>query len=57
MKPKKRFYILYIEKYEPRTVFYTHDIELHIKNYTMFSKYYILNIYYIHYYIIYYEES
>nr|DAX26791.1 MAG TPA: hypothetical protein [Caudoviricetes sp.] len=57
MKPKTHFYILRIEKYELRTVIYTHNIELHVKNYTKFSKYYILNIYYIHYYIIYYEES
>lgn len=32
-------------------------MELYVKNYTKLSKYYILNIYYIHYYIIYYEES
>lgn len=32
-------------------------MELYVKNYTSLSKYYILNIYYIHYYIIYYEES
>lgn len=38
-------------------MFYTHNTELYVKNYTKFSKYYILNIYYIHYYIIYYEES
>ena len=57
MKPKKRFYILCIEKYELRTVIYTHNRELHVKNYTKFSKYYILNIYYIQYYITYYEEN
>nr|DAK92558.1 MAG TPA: hypothetical protein [Caudoviricetes sp.] len=57
MKPKIRFYILRIEKYELRTVIYTHNIEFRVKNYTSLSKYYILNIYYIHYYIIYYEES
>ena len=56
-KPQIRFYILCIEKYELRTVIYTHNIELYVKNYTSLSKYYILNIYYIHYYIIYYEES
>lgn len=57
MKPKIRFYILRIEKYELRTVFYTHNTELQVKNYTKFPKYYILNIYYIHIYIIYYEEN
>lgn len=56
-KPKNRFYILCIEKYELRTVFYTHNRELHVKNYTNIPKYYILNIYYIHIYIIYYEEK
>nr|DAT16544.1 MAG TPA: hypothetical protein [Caudoviricetes sp.] len=56
-KPKTRFYILRIEKYELCTVFYTHNTELYVKNYTKFSKYYILNIYYIHIYIIYYEEK
>jgi len=56
-KPQIRFYILRIEKYELCTVIYTYNIELYVKNYTEFSKYYILNIYYIHYYIIYYEES
>ena len=57
MKPKIRFYILHIEKYELRTVIYTHNTETRIKKYTNLSKYYILNIYYIHYYIIYYEEN
>lgn len=57
MKPKIRFYILRIEKYELRTVFCTHNTEFHVKNYTKLSKYYILNIYYIQYYIIYYEEN
>lgn len=57
MKPKIRFYIPCIEKYELRTVIYTHSIEFQVKNYTKFSKYYILNIYYIHIYIIYYEEK
>nr|DAW42163.1 MAG TPA: hypothetical protein [Caudoviricetes sp.] len=57
MKPKIRFSIPCIEKYELRTVIYTHNIEFRVKNYTKFSKYYILNIYYIHYYIIYYEEK
>lgn len=57
MKPKIRFYIPCIEKYELRTVIYTHNTELYVKNYTNLSKYYILNIYYIHYYIIYYEEN
>ena len=56
-KPKNRFYISCIEKYELRTVIYTHNIEFRVKNYTSLSKYYILNIYYIHYYIIYYEEK
>lgn len=57
MKPQIRFYILRIEKYELRTVIYTHNIEFQVKNYTSLSKYYILNIYYIQYYIIYYEEN
>ena len=57
MKPKIRFYILCIEKYELRTVIYAYNIEFQVKKYTKFSKYYILNIYYIHYYIIYYEEN
>lgn len=57
MKPKIRFYIPCIEKYELRIVIYTHNIEFRVKNYTKFSKYYILNIYYIHIYIIYYEEK
>ena len=57
VKTKVRFYILHIEKYELCTVFYTHNTELYVKNYTEFSKYYILNIYYIHIYIIYYEEK
>lgn len=56
-KPKNHFYILRIEKYEFRTVIYTHNTELYVKKYTKLSKYYILNIYYIHYYIIYYEEN
>ena len=56
-KPQIRFYILRIEKYELRIVFCTHNKELYVKKYTSLSKYYILNIYYIHYYIIYYEES
>ena len=56
-KPKIRFYILRIEKYELRTVYYTHNTELYVKNYTKLSKYYTLNIYYIHIYIIYYEEK
>lgn len=56
-KPQIRFYILRIEKYELRTVIYTHSIEFRVKNYTKFPKYYILNIYYIHIYIIYYEEK
>nr|DAI37700.1 MAG TPA: hypothetical protein [Caudoviricetes sp.] len=56
-KPQIHFYILYIEKNESRTVIYTHNIEFRVKNYTKFSKYYILNIYYIHIYIIYYEEN
>lgn len=56
-KPKNRFYILRIEKYEFRTVIYTHNTELYVKKYTKLSKYYILNLYYIHYYIIYYEEN
>ena len=56
-KPQIRFYILRIEKYELRTVIYTHNRELYVKIYTNLSKYYILNIYYIHYYIIYYEEK
>nr|DAT22827.1 MAG TPA: hypothetical protein [Caudoviricetes sp.] len=56
-KPRIRFYTPCIEKYELRTVIYTHNTELHIKNYTKLPKYYILNIYYIHIYIIYYEEN
>lgn len=56
MKPKIRFYIPHIEKYELRIVIYTHNVELYVKKYTSLSKYYILNIYYIHIYIIYYEE-
>lgn len=56
-KPKIRFYILRIEKYEFRTVIYTRNTELYVKKYTELSKYYILNIYYIHIYIIYYEEN
>nr|DAK83534.1 MAG TPA: hypothetical protein [Caudoviricetes sp.] len=52
-----RFYIPCIEKYELRIVFCTHNIELYVKKYTCLSKYYILNIYYIHIYIIYYEEK
>lgn len=57
MKPKIRFYIPCIEKYELRTVIYTHNTELYVKKYTRLTKYYILNIYYIHIYIIYYEEK
>lgn len=57
MKPKIRFYILCIEKYEFHIVIYTRNRKLYVKNYTKLSKYYILNIYYIHYYIIYYEEK
>nr|DAY44291.1 MAG TPA: hypothetical protein [Caudoviricetes sp.] len=57
MKSKIRFYIPRVEKYELRIVFCTRNMDLHVKNYTTLSKYYILNIYYIHYYIIYYEEK